>query len=345
MACQPQRAWPWHARDFDSTSGYPGEGLRRQASPLAARHQVDLARTRALVPRTVARRALLARRFGSWLMQQLATTVEELAQLGGREVSRALAGYGQFLYDSGEPLGIYVDTINAVVDLDRSLRRQLQAAWDVADSWRALVPQRNHVPTPPVLSLAMISLALLWGWVDVAALIYLSFVAMLRPGELLAQRSPRHHPPRVCARRAAQDPPRRRATAARSFRRPGAHQLARSVAAPRPPRTAALGGFGHAVQGRAQRVGPVLRCVVARRRGHHPGEPPGRRSDVVFRVHGRSTPHAVAGSLAGRADIRDLCARGRRGHSSTQLGARLTRSHPAFRLVGRAVAGSLHFQA
>ena len=147
---------------FDSTLGFPGEGPRPQALPAWARHQIDLVRTRALAPRTVARRATLARRFDSWLARQRATTIENLALLGGREMSQALAAYGQFLFDSGEPLGIYVDTINAVVDADRSLRRQLQAAWDVADAWRALVPARNHVPTPPVLSLAMVSLALMW---------------------------------------------------------------------------------------------------------------------------------------------------------------------------------------
>ena len=93
---------------------------------------------------------------------ELAST-DDLVQMGGREVGRTLASCGQRLHNSGDPLGAYLEKISAVVDLDRSLCRQLQAARDLADSWRVLVPACSHVPRPPALRLAMLPLALLWG--------------------------------------------------------------------------------------------------------------------------------------------------------------------------------------
>ena len=82
-------------------------------------------------------------------------------------------------------MGTFLETINGVLDMERSLRRQLQAAWDVARGWRELVPASNRVPTPPAVLLAMCALACLWEWHDFAILLLLCFEAMLRPGELL----------------------------------------------------------------------------------------------------------------------------------------------------------------
>ena len=96
-----------------------------------------------------------------------------------------MANYGQSLYDVGDPLYMYLETLNAVVDHERSLRRHLQEAWDVGTAWHRLSPAYNRLPTPAPLLLAMTTLAFLWHWWDVAALLLLSFVGMLRPGEAL----------------------------------------------------------------------------------------------------------------------------------------------------------------
>ena len=90
-----------------------------------------------------------------------------------------------FLYDRGDAVGVFVDSILSVVDQERSLRRVLTAAWDVADSWKLLMPWSNHVPTPPAMALAMFSLSILWDWPDMGLFVLMAFVGLFRPGELL----------------------------------------------------------------------------------------------------------------------------------------------------------------
>ncbi|CAK0817211.1 unnamed protein product, partial [Prorocentrum cordatum] len=70
-----------------------------------------------------------------------------------RDIARLLARCGQYLYDVGGPVGDFAETVNAVVDLDRSLRRQLQAAWDVVDAWQLLA----LAPADVLLRSALIS--------------------------------------------------------------------------------------------------------------------------------------------------------------------------------------------
>ncbi len=100
-----------------------------------------------------------------------------------RIVGKVLAAYGQVLYHSNGHIGAYLETINGIVDMDRSLQRQLPAAWDVASSWQELEPTIHRVPTPRLLMQALVCLAFVWGWWDVGIIVYLSFVAMLSPGE------------------------------------------------------------------------------------------------------------------------------------------------------------------
>ena len=83
-------------------------------------------------------------------------------------------------------MGSYTDAVLAVVDQERSLRRQLTAAWDVAEAWRRVQPSQHRRPMPGSLVLAMVTLATAWGWWGVALLVYLGCVCMLRPAELTA---------------------------------------------------------------------------------------------------------------------------------------------------------------
>ena len=171
--------------NFDKTKGYDGEGPRRQALPLQQRPAVWLPQHRTLGPATVERRRRLVEAFAAWLLGHCGVQLEQLIAGEGRVVSRYLEQYGQRLYEQGAALGTYLETVNGVVDRDRALRRQLQAAWDLAAAWRLMIPASNRVPTPAPMLLAMVALALTWGWLDIAVGLYLSFVAMLRPGELL----------------------------------------------------------------------------------------------------------------------------------------------------------------
>ena len=104
-------------------------------------------------------------------------------------VSTTLAAYGQYLYGEGAPRGHLVYAILGVVDLRRDLRRHLQSAWDVADTWQGLLPLLSHLPMPAALLRAMASLAIIWGWKDIAFLLLLGFAGCMRPGELMRLRS------------------------------------------------------------------------------------------------------------------------------------------------------------
>jgi hypothetical protein len=158
---------------------------RHQRLPLHLRPVVNLRDDRTLLAATVVRRRGLYSSYEAWVAEGEGQTISSLVYAGPRYISDSLAAYGEFLYSRGDAHGTFVDTINSVVDKFRHLRRQLQAAKDVAEAWKLLMPVANHVPTPESLMLAMVALALAWGWEDVATLIYLSFVCMLRPGEAL----------------------------------------------------------------------------------------------------------------------------------------------------------------
>lgn len=66
------------------------------------------------------------------------------------------------------------------------LRRRLQGAWDLAFSGVQAEPSSRHVAMPWQVLLAMTTVALMWGWADVAGCLALGWGALLRAGELIA---------------------------------------------------------------------------------------------------------------------------------------------------------------
>ena len=178
--------WRYASTCFDSTLGFPGEGPsgRKQRLPLQDRPDVELAEERVDATEQTRREVALAA-FEIYLQEHLGFPVAVLVTLEGRIVSRHLAEYGQHLYKRGAAVGTYVSAILAVVDKERSLRKMLTAAWDVAESWRMLMLWANHIPTPPALALALFSLAVCWGWHDMAVFNLLCFTGMMRPSECL----------------------------------------------------------------------------------------------------------------------------------------------------------------
>ena len=101
------------------------------------------------------------------------------------DADQTLADYGQMAYDTGLSLHDFSETVNSVLDVQRSWRRFFQKSWDVARSWKRLAPAHSHLPVPVVVLLAMQSVAALWGWHDLCACLGLAFLGLLRPGELL----------------------------------------------------------------------------------------------------------------------------------------------------------------
>ncbi|CAE7648469.1 unnamed protein product [Symbiodinium pilosum] len=94
-----------------------------------------------------------------------------------------LVQYGHDLYGSGRPYYHFSETINAVTARKPILRRQVQAAWDVAFTWLAEEPSTHHVAMPPSVLLALLSACLAWGWVREAGIFALCWGALLRVSE------------------------------------------------------------------------------------------------------------------------------------------------------------------
>lgn len=166
-----------------------GAAMRPQTSrglPLRGRARPPLPEGRGAVlsAATVSRRARLLPEFRSFLQD---LCFEELLA-DPKALGQQLVAYGRDLYACLRPLGDYTETVNAVIDADRTLRRFLTPAWDLAGLWRAMEPPEHRLAMPPLILLAFVSVALAWGWPKFASLISLGWTAFLRPSEFLTAR-------------------------------------------------------------------------------------------------------------------------------------------------------------
>eukprot|EP00438_Fugacium_kawagutii_P017061 Skav216354 [mRNA] locus=scaffold2385:234086:238616:- [translate_table: standard] len=100
-------------------------------------------------------------------------------------INQLLVSFGRNLYEKGKSYNQFAETINSVTDHQPALRRMMQASWDLGFSWCKAEPSQHHVAAPFQIVLAMLTVALMWGWSRMAGCIALSFGALLRPGELL----------------------------------------------------------------------------------------------------------------------------------------------------------------
>ena len=97
-----------------------------------------------------------------------------------------LVRYGRTLYAAGKSYNQYAETLNALTALKPGLRRMLTAAWDLGIAWTKQEPSQHHIPVPAPILIAMITVAIMWGWMSTAGLLALGFGGLLRPGEMVA---------------------------------------------------------------------------------------------------------------------------------------------------------------
>jgi len=83
------------------------------------------------------------------------------------------------LYSVGRPCNHYAATLNAVASRKPAIRRSSQEAWNLAFAWVRDEPSSHHVALPWQLLLAAISVSLVWGWLDMAGMLALSWGALL----------------------------------------------------------------------------------------------------------------------------------------------------------------------
>ena len=225
---------------FDATLGFPGEGPQRAAS----RGAVDIRRPRVLTPAVAARRRLRIAELDQWLAVMQLGSLAALLSGPSAAADRVLADYGQCLWEQGRSLLDFAETINAVVDAEKSFKGMLPRAWDAAWVWRALMPASNRVPMPERVMLAMVTVACEWGMPNVALLIAVGFMGLLRVHELRWLRYESFATPQRMFTLDAtmfvtiQKPKMRRLTARRSYVRvddPGVISFAEGLAAVFPP--------------------------------------------------------------------------------------------------------------
>ena len=207
-ACRTSPAW---ARlDFDSSLGFPGEGwaflfrvfrvfsVAAMAAPApltpadneraTRRSGLLLQADRVIRPATRSNRAKLASAFSEWLLQNQGRDLDSLIGVpldSIEQIAEALVAYGQYLFRSGQAYYKYSETINAIASLRPSIRRSLSRPWDLAFAWLTEEPSIHHRAMPKSILLAVMSVALLWGWATEAAIFGLTWTGLLRIGETL----------------------------------------------------------------------------------------------------------------------------------------------------------------
>ena len=216
------RDQPTSGMDFDSTLGYPGEGpLQRLVSicaPLSLlwiglfvghfrlTHGVLFPRNAGDVQRQSLRnsrpplqegrpvlgitsklRVSFYAQFDGWLAE-LGISLEAMLDSHFQyidDINKCLVRYGRALYASGRPYNHYAETINSIASKRPAIRRQLQEAWNLAYAWVRDEPSTHHLAMPWQVLLSTLSVCFLWGWMDLAGMLALTWGALLRVGEFL----------------------------------------------------------------------------------------------------------------------------------------------------------------
>lgn len=163
-----------------------------EAERASWRQGTNLIASRTVRPETRAGREKLLERFGTWLWMHHQVQLSVLLATkpaDPEEICKWLVLFGQDCYASGKTYGSFSETINAVAAARPLIKRQLAPAWDLAFAWLCDEPHRHHPALPASVLLAMLSVALMWGWPFKAGILALTWNGILRIGEtLMAQR-------------------------------------------------------------------------------------------------------------------------------------------------------------
>ena len=165
---------------FPQTPGDAQRALLRRSRPA-------LTEGRPVEPRTLKLREKLFEQFSLWTGEQ-GVDLDGLLRQGihsADDVNILLCRFGRQLYQSGKTYNTFAETINSVASRKPVLRRALQGAWDLGYAWVRAEPSQHHVAMPAPVLCAMVGLATMWGWLQLAACLALTWGALLRPGELI----------------------------------------------------------------------------------------------------------------------------------------------------------------
>eukprot|EP00438_Fugacium_kawagutii_P033672 Skav204069 [mRNA] locus=scaffold3:515457:529911:- [translate_table: standard] len=138
-----------------------------EAERALRRESIFLNTDRVLRETTRANRQKLLSHFESWLWSEHQVSWGEVISrkpVDPEEICGWLISYGKDLHGAGKSYSKYAETINAVAALRPIVKKQLTAAWDLAFAWLVDEPHQHHPALPASVLLAMMSLAICWGW-------------------------------------------------------------------------------------------------------------------------------------------------------------------------------------
>ena len=176
------------AAQFVGSHGVIGPANAEERRRANERGDLFLPADRLMRAQTRNSRKILVSRFRRWLWSEHKVSLYGLLQQKPPDpemISNWLAEYGRDLFKSGKSYGQYSETINGIAMMKPIVKKQLVTAWDVAFAWLVDEPHQHHPALPLSVLLAMLSVALAWGWAYEAAVISMSWAGLLRIGEVL----------------------------------------------------------------------------------------------------------------------------------------------------------------
>ena len=156
--------------------------LKRQAT--------ELPLGRPILQKTRARRDRLQEAFAAW-WRICDCTWELLVKRSRKDADYAnevLIAFGRYLYQEGKPHYHYAETIKLCSAECPQIRRLLQPSWDLAFSWLRQEPPEHHLAMPWQVAIALVTVALLYGWTAAAGVIALCWGGLARVGEAVGAR-------------------------------------------------------------------------------------------------------------------------------------------------------------
>ncbi len=152
--------------------------------PKAAARDVTLLDNPGHMPEVPRRRQKFIHLLNEWLIKHRRLRLIELLELEPRKIDRTVAAYGRFCFHANRSHLSFVETINAIIDGRPDLKRLFPGAWDLAWIWKGLQDSSNNLAMPAEVLQAAVGLTLVWGWADIALMLLVGYLGMLRPGEL-----------------------------------------------------------------------------------------------------------------------------------------------------------------
>ena len=160
-------------------------GPRRARSTPVRRDASTLAHTLLVEPSTELLGTKVWSQFKGWCLRDMCESDFEAFAAIPATLSELVEAFGLDLFSKGGSLYVLRHLITAIQRWNPQFRSQLGRCWQLVGRWESLEPVSHRVPLPLVIFRAMVSVAILWGWMRFAGIMVLTFGGICRPGEPL----------------------------------------------------------------------------------------------------------------------------------------------------------------